>query len=164
HGHRHGANCGYGGEYTKASEIFERNLSAVQKLISQAGLGFGGAKRTGDAKASPKRSHKPKSGFEAQPEEVHVSDESESYLQQQLDAKKKELEQINSEKAELELRLKDTENLLEAQKRENEELRTNLNETLTQSVPEIIIGSPEPTPTSSSDKKRKGKKGKVGII
>ncbi|CAJ0573886.1 unnamed protein product, partial [Mesorhabditis spiculigera] len=160
HGHRHGVNCGTQGEYTKASEIFERNLTAVQKLIAQTGLGLPRKPKT-DAektdKASPKRV-KPKPGFEAQPEETHVSDESEHDVHRLLAKKKKELELAAAEKEKLAERLQQAEDELQIAKKENEQLKNSLHEATSQGAPEITIS---PTGSSSSvDKKRKGKKGK----
>ncbi|VDK40327.1 unnamed protein product [Cylicostephanus goldi] len=73
HGSKHGSHYA---DYSKASQQFEKNVSAVQKLIAAAGLTYGfKVPRAEKTTRTSSRSRGVKSGFEAQPENVHISDE-----------------------------------------------------------------------------------------
>ncbi|CAB3399164.1 unnamed protein product [Caenorhabditis bovis] len=99
-------------DYSKANEAFEKNITAVQRLFAAAGLG--NASRVYNtnktrARSSSKRNH-PKSGFEAQPENAIIGEESE----EAVDKIDPLVEKLKLKNAELKSRIKEYKNELHA--------------------------------------------------
>ncbi|PAV78953.1 hypothetical protein WR25_10297, partial [Diploscapter pachys] len=94
HGHRHSA---YIGDYTKANQIFEKNISAVQQLIAAAGLTYGFKKSDKSSRTRSRSRHGVKSGFEAQPENVPLSEESDNLREHETPPKVVIEEEITEE-------------------------------------------------------------------
>ncbi|VDO19447.1 unnamed protein product [Heligmosomoides polygyrus] len=104
HGSKHGSHYA---DYTKASQQFEKNVTAVQKLIAAAGLTYGfKAPKAEKTTRTSSRSRGVKSGFEAQPENVHISDEASdnNTVNQLVEQKNREIEKLLDTNEELKLR------------------------------------------------------------
>ncbi|KAK5968373.1 hypothetical protein GCK32_004536 [Trichostrongylus colubriformis] len=130
HGSKHGSHYA---DYTKASQQFEKNVSAVQKLIAAAGLtyGFTKAPKTEKAARTSSRTRGVKSGFEAQPENVHISDEAtaesdNNTVNQLVEQKNREIEKLLDANEELKLRVKELRRELRDEMRHNIELQQAL--------------------------------------
>ncbi|CAI5456078.1 unnamed protein product [Caenorhabditis angaria] len=103
HGHKHGTHFA---DYTKANDAFEKNISAVQKLFAAAGLGRSSQvpRSTGAKTRARSTSKKPTpSQFEAQPENVNISEESEASAEK-IDP---QVEKLKNKNAELKSRLRE---------------------------------------------------------
>ncbi|EYB98262.1 hypothetical protein Y032_0132g1679 [Ancylostoma ceylanicum] len=125
HGSKHGSHYA---DYSKASQQFEKNVSAVQKLIAAAGLTYGfKAPRAEKTTRTSSRTRGVKSGFEAQPENVHISDESDNNTVNQLvEQKNREIEKLLDANEELKLRVKELKAELREEMRNNIELQRSL--------------------------------------
>ncbi|KAK6032530.1 surface antigen repeat-containing domain protein [Ostertagia ostertagi] len=129
HGSKHGSHYA---DYTKASQQFEKNVSAVQKLIAAAGLTYGFAKTPKAEKTTrtSSRTRGVKSGFEAQPENVHISDESDNNTVNQLvEQKNREIEKLLDANEELKLMNKQLRAELRSEMLRNLELEQSLEKT-----------------------------------
>ncbi|CAD6189398.1 unnamed protein product [Caenorhabditis auriculariae] len=104
HGSRHGVHFS---DYSKANQQFEKNISAVQKLFAIAGMGGHRQSKIEKPRARSQSKKGPKSGYEAQPENVHISDESDN-VGLLIEQKDKQVEKLVHKNAELKLRLKET--------------------------------------------------------
>ncbi|XGW35284.1 hypothetical protein V3C99_018917 [Haemonchus contortus] len=156
HGSKHGSHYA---DYTKASQQFEKNVSAVQKLIAAAGLtyGFGKTPKAEKTTRTSSRSRGVKSGFEAQPENVHISDESDNNTVNQLvEEKNREIEKLLDANEELKLRVKELRAELRDEMRHNIELQQSLEkaEERQTEVPEQTSTVPEDGQTA--DHKEQG--------
>ncbi|KAK6759367.1 hypothetical protein RB195_021139 [Necator americanus] len=122
HGSKHGSHYA---DYSKASQQFEKNVAAVQKLIAAAGLTYGHkTPRAEKTTRTSSRTRGVKSGFEAQPENVHISDESDNNTVNQLvEQKNREIEKLLDANEELKLRLKELKAELREEMRNNIELQ-----------------------------------------
>lgn len=126
HGSKHGSHYA---DYTKASQQFEKNVTAVQKLIAAAGLTYGfKAPKAEKTTRTSSRSRGVKSGFEAQPENVHISDEASdnNTVNQLVEQKNREIEKLLDTNEELKLRLKELKAELREEMRHNIELQRSL--------------------------------------
>ncbi|CAI2357413.1 unnamed protein product [Caenorhabditis sp. 36 PRJEB53466] len=106
HGSRHGTHFA---DYSKANDAFERNISAVQKLFAAAGLGGKTSKvyATGKTRArSTSKKNQPRSQFDAQPENVNISEESEG-RDSEKEKTDKQVEKLKNRNDELKIRVKE---------------------------------------------------------
>ncbi|CAI4225694.1 unnamed protein product [Auanema sp. JU1783] len=106
HGTRHGMHYA---DYSKATAQFEKNVSAVQKLFAGLGhTGFGGMKPIVRGEKKARSRSKVKSGFEAQPENVHISEESDIVSQptqqDSIEILRNQLKEIQKENEDLKKR------------------------------------------------------------
>uniref|UniRef100_A0A1I7XV82 TDP43_N domain-containing protein n=1 Tax=Heterorhabditis bacteriophora TaxID=37862 RepID=A0A1I7XV82_HETBA len=122
HGNKHATHYS---DYTKASQEFGKNISAVQKLMAAAGFSFEPKLPYAEKPSRTRsRSRGIKSGFEAQPENVHFSEESDgNSVHQLIEQKNKEIEKLLEGNIELKLKLKELKRDLKEQVRTNAELR-----------------------------------------
>ncbi|WKY15332.1 hypothetical protein Q1695_000652 [Nippostrongylus brasiliensis] len=134
HGSKHGSHYA---DYTKASQQFEKNVSAVQKLIAAAGLTYGfKAPRAEKPTRTSSRTRGVKSGFEAQPENVHISDETmtcedaanndNNAVNEVVEQKNREIEKLLDTVEDLRLRVKELKSELRDEMRNNIELQQSL--------------------------------------
>ncbi|EPB77385.1 hypothetical protein ANCCEY_03538 [Ancylostoma ceylanicum] len=139
HGSKHGSHYA---DYSKASQQFEKNVSAVQKLIAAAGLTYGfKAPRAEKTTRTSSRTRGVKSGFEAQPENVHISDESDNNTVNQLvEQKNREIEKLLDANEELKLRVKELKAELREEMRNNIELQRSLGKSEEKETWEESIG------------------------
>lgn len=108
HGSRHNHGTHFA-DYSKANDAFERNISAVQKLFAAAGLGGKSNKvyATGKTRArSSSKKNQPRSQFDAQPENVNISEESEG-RDSEKEKNDRQNEKLKNKNEELKIRLKE---------------------------------------------------------
>ncbi|EGT52932.1 hypothetical protein CAEBREN_15454 [Caenorhabditis brenneri] len=108
HGSRHNHGTHFA-DYSKANDAFERNISAVQKLFAAAGLGGKSNKvyATGKTRArSSSKKNQPRSQFDAQPENVNISEESEG-RESEKEKNDRQNEKLKNKNEELKIRLKE---------------------------------------------------------
>ncbi|CCD71360.1 AMPK1_CBM domain-containing protein [Caenorhabditis elegans] len=106
HGSRHGTHFA---DYSKANDAFEKNISAVQKLFAAAGLGGRSQKvyAAGKTRArSTSKKNQPRSQFDAQPENVNISEESEG-RDSEKEKNDRQLEKLRNRNDELKIRVKE---------------------------------------------------------
>ncbi|EFO82698.1 hypothetical protein GCK72_024734 [Caenorhabditis remanei] len=107
HGSRHGTHFA---DYSKANDAFERNISAVQKLFAAAGLGGARSNKvytTGKTRArSTSKKNQPRSQFDAQPENVNISEESEG-RDSEKEKNDRQVEKLKNRNDELKIRVKE---------------------------------------------------------
>lgn len=108
HGSRHNHGTHFA-DYSKANDAFERNVQAVQKLFAAAGLGSGRATKTYPAKTrarSTSKKNQPRSQFDAQPENVNISEESEG-RDSEKEKNDRQIEKLKNRNDELKIRAKE---------------------------------------------------------
>uniref|UniRef100_A0A8R1EN15 AMP-activated protein kinase glycogen-binding domain-containing protein n=1 Tax=Caenorhabditis japonica TaxID=281687 RepID=A0A8R1EN15_CAEJA len=106
HGSRHGTHFA---DYSKANDAFEKNISAVQKLFAAAGLGGRSNKvyAAGKTRArSTSKKNTPRSQFDAQPENVNISEESEG-RDSEKEKVDRQIEKLKNRNDELKIKAKE---------------------------------------------------------
>ncbi|CAO4385849.1 unnamed protein product [Caenorhabditis nigoni] len=110
HGSRHSHGTHFA-DYSKANESFEKNIAAVQKLFAAAGLGgrrsekvYSTASKTRARSTSKK--NQPRNQFDAQPENVNISEESEG-RDSEKEKNDRQVEKLKNKYEEIKIRAKE---------------------------------------------------------